>query len=153
MKKLVQTDADWLNPSGTESEVVPQAYVRLAHISTDDTIGVKSPNFTKLIAMINVNSHKKEDLSLVCEETVQKNWPLGHGAYRISGNFGPLVPVVREAHAKGHFDALWLNDGYIKEATMHSVFVLWKSRTGKLELITPPLDGCVYEDVLRDSIL
>ena len=37
--------------------------------------------------------------------------------------------------------------------TILNVFVLKRSRYGKLELITPDTDGCIYNHVLRQSIV
>lgn len=82
-----------------------------------------------------------------------KNWPLGHGAYRVAGNVGPLTPAIADAKDNGFDDVLWMLDGYIKEMTFINVFVLLKSRFGKLELITPPNDGCIFNGSLRQSVL
>jgi branched-chain amino acid aminotransferase len=80
---------------------------------------------------------------------VYKNWPLGHGSYRVSGNVGPLTPIIHDAKLNGFDDVLWLLDGYIKEMTFVNIFVLQKSRFGHLELITPPNDGCLLNGSLR----
>jgi branched-subunit amino acid aminotransferase/4-amino-4-deoxychorismate lyase len=55
---------------------------------------------------------------------VIKNWPMGHGGYRISGNFGPLIPTVKDARENGFDDVLWLIDDYVKELTILNVFFL-----------------------------
>merc|ERR1712130_840221 len=82
-----------------------------------------------------------------------KNWPLGHGQYRLSGNLGPLVPSVTDAKLNGFDDVLWLLDDYIKEMTILNVFVLQMSRYGHMELLTPPDDGCILNGVTRQTIL
>jgi branched-chain amino acid aminotransferase len=88
-----------------------------------------------------------------CSKDVNKNWPLGHGQYRLSGNLGPLVPYVSDAKLNGFDDVLWLLDGRIKEMTVLNVFFLWKSRFGQMELVTPPDDGCIINGVQRQTIL
>ena len=92
-------------------------------------------------------------VSLKCSVDTKRNWPLGHGKYRISGNFGPLLPLVKDAKNNGYDDVLWLLDDYVKEMTMLNVFVLQQSRYGHLELLTPPDDGCILNGVTRQSIL
>jgi branched-subunit amino acid aminotransferase/4-amino-4-deoxychorismate lyase len=49
---------------------------------------------------------------------------MGHGSYRISGNFGPLIPVVKDARENGFDDVLWLLDDYVKEMTILNMFIL-----------------------------
>ena len=84
---------------------------------------------------------------------VFKNWPLGHAAFRVGGNVGPLIPFIVDAQENGFDDIMWTLDGYIKELTFLNVFVLLKSRYGNLELITPPDDGCIYNGSMRKSII
>ncbi len=82
-----------------------------------------------------------------------KNWPLGHGGFRVASNFGPLVPTITDAKNNGFDDVLWSLDGFIKEMTYINVFALIKSRFGVVELITPPNDGCIFNGSVRQSIL
>jgi branched-subunit amino acid aminotransferase/4-amino-4-deoxychorismate lyase len=79
---------------------------------------------------------------------------MGHGSYSISGNYGPLIPVIKDARDNGFDDVLWLIDDYIKEMTILNFFVLLKSRFGsELELVTPSNDGCIFNGVPRQSII
>ena len=71
---------------------------------------------------------KNKPIRVKCSHDVYKNWPLGHGEFRVSGNIGPLVPTVRDAKLNGFDDVLWLLDDFIKEMTILNVFVLKKSR-------------------------
>jgi branched-chain amino acid aminotransferase len=114
---------------------------------------VKTPKKTKLFAIINPTSIKIRPLKVKCAYNVFKNWPLGHGQYRISGNLGALVPMMMDARSNGYDDVLWLLDDYIKEMTVLNVFALLKSRYGELELVTPPNDGCIFNGVERRTII
>lgn len=96
---------------------------------------------------------KTKSLRLKCSNDIFKNWPLGHGSYRVGGNVGPLLPTISDAKTNGFDDVLWLLDGYIKELTFTNIFVLWKSRLGHLELLTPPNDGCIFNGSLRKTVL
>ncbi len=128
-------------------------YLRLNHISTDSILGVATPRKTKLYAIINPTTLKPKILKLKCATSVFKNWPLGHGAFRVGSNLGPLGPTIMDAKNNGFDDVLWLLDDYIKELTIINVFCFWKSRYGDLELITPPNDGCIFNGSVRRSIV
>ena len=41
----------------------------------------------------------------------------------------------------------------MKELTILNAFVLWKSRFGVVEFITPPDDGCIFNGVVRKTII
>ena len=89
IKSLVNVDKSWFPEiNGLNS----QLYVRVNHVSTDPMLGVKSPKFTKLYAILSPTTFKNKSLKVKCAYDVFKNWPLGHGQYRVSGNLGPLVP-------------------------------------------------------------
>ncbi len=150
IKKLVDIDISWL-PDHFETPT--QLYVRLAHISTDEILGVRTPKKSKVFAIVNPTTLRPKTLKLKCSGNVYKNWPLGHGAYRVSSNFGPLVPTIVDAKNNGFDDVLWLLDGFITEMTVINVFLLWKSRFGKVELVTPPNDGCIFNGSVRKSVL
>lgn len=121
IKKLVEVEKDWY----LKGEHKNQVYVRLCHISTDDILGVKAPAKTKIFVILNPNTLKTKNRKVKCAFNVNKNWPMGHGHYRISGNFGPLIPVVKDAKENGFDDVLWLIDDYVKELTILNVFFLW----------------------------
>lgn len=38
---------------------------------------------------------------------------MGHGKYRIAGNYGPLLPETQVAKNNGFDDVLWLLDYYV----------------------------------------
>ena len=150
IKELVSQDQEWFPKlAGKDS----QLYVRVNHVSTDPLLGVKSPKQTKLYAIICPTTYKTKSLKVKCAHDVYKNWPLGHGQFRISGNLGALVPPIMDAKNNGFDDVLWLLDDYIKEMTVINVFALIKSRYGFLELVTPPNDGCIFNGTIRQSII
>lgn len=121
IKELVKVDKDWYKDGSNKNQV----YIRLCHISTDEVLGVKAPAKTTLFVFLNPNTMKFKNRKVKCAYNVIKNWPMGHGAYRISGNFGPLIPVVKDAKDNGFDDVLWLIDDYVKELTILNVFFLW----------------------------
>jgi branched-chain amino acid aminotransferase len=126
----------------------------MTHIATDPELGVRSPKRSKVFAIVNpTNVIRERAVSIQTNSNVYKNWPLGHGKYRISGNLGPLMQKIRLIKENGYNDVLWMIDDYVKEMNVCNVFVLWKSRFGKLELLTPPDDGCIFNGLTRRSII
>ena len=130
-----------------------QLYLRLCHISTDPVMGVKTPSSTKMFAMLNPTTLRTKNLSLKCSDGANKNWPLGHGQYTLSGNLGALVPYVADAKLNGFDDVLWLLDDYVQEMTILNVFFVYKDRYGKYILSTPLDNGCILPNTIRNSIL
>jgi len=61
--------------------------------------------------------------------------------------------MMVDARSNGFDDVLWLMDDYIKEMTVLNVFILWKSRYGQFELVTPPNDTCIFNGTVRQSII
>ena len=150
ISELVKVDKDWFSNSLPDHT---QLYMRLAHISTDPVMGVKSPNKSMIFAMLNPTTLKHKNLSVKCSDGVNKNWPLGHGQYTLSGNIGPLVPSVSKAKRNGFDDVLWLLDNYVQEMTILNVFFVLKDRYGQVQLLTPPDNGCIISGVTRQSII
>lgn len=95
IKELVKIDKDWIPKYSPDTNA--QLYCRLSHISTDGALGVKTPAKTKLYCIMSPSILKNNAIRVKCSHDVYKNWPLGHGEYRISGNIGPLVPIVHNA--------------------------------------------------------
>lgn len=61
-----------------------------------------------------------------------------------------------EARSLGYHQVLWLfgPDGEVTEAGASNFFVLWKTASGKLELVTAPLqDQTILDGVTRRSVL
>jgi branched-chain amino acid aminotransferase len=149
LDNLVEMDKDWF----PETEDPGQLYVRFNHISTDSTLGVKSPASTKLIAILNPTTLRHLNITVKCSNGVNKNWPLGHGQYTASGNIGPLMPTVTDAKMNGFDDVLWLLDDYVQEMTVFNVFFVIKNRYGANKLYTPIDNGTIMPGVTRSSIL
>ena len=77
LKKIVQIDQDWFPDLGQDTP--SQLYLRLAHISTDEVLGVRTAKKTKVYGILNPTTLRPKTLRLKCATDVFKNWPLGHG--------------------------------------------------------------------------
>lgn len=119
-KQFSNYEKDWLKFS-TDPDLF---FMRILHMSTDKTLGVRTPQATKLVAILNPVLLKNSPVSVKCSTDIKKNWPLGHGQYRIAGNYGPILPAIQDAKENGFDDVLWLLDDYVKEMTQMNVFVL-----------------------------
>lgn len=119
-KKFAIHDKAWL----LDHKEPDQFFMRIVHLSTDKTLGVRTPQSTKIVAMLNPVMLRSNPVSVKCSTDVKKNWPLGHGQYRIAGNYGPIIPSIQDAKENGFDDVLWLLDDYVKEMTQLNVFVL-----------------------------
>ena len=122
-------------------------------MSMEEILGIKTPSKSRIFAIINPTVMMATPQRVKCSLDVFKNWPMGNGAYRIGGNISPLIPTLTDAINNGFDDVMWLLDGYVKELTLNNIFILWKSRFGDVELLTPPADGCIFDGTLRKSVL
>ena len=128
-------------------------YMRLVHISTYGVLGIRPTLETKIYAILNPSIVDESDVKVKCTSEVNKSWPLGHGRFRLSGNLGPALPAIQDARSQGFDDVMWMLDDYIKELTVQNVFIYWKSRFGQKELIIPRDDGCLFDGLIRKTIL
>ncbi|CDW77575.1 branched-chain amino acid aminotransferase [Stylonychia lemnae] len=140
-------------PQIEDPKLVSQLYLRLVHISTYGILGIKQSKQTKLYGIINPNVVENKSLKVITSSGVSKSWPLGHGSFRLSGNIGCLSPAVQEAKSLGYDDVLWMMDDYIQELTDKNVYIYWQSRFGKKELVVPLDNGCIFNGLIRRSIL
>ena len=83
-------------------------------------------------------------------------WPGGFGYAKVGANYGPSLVAQGEARKRGYHQILWLfgEDCTITEAGASNFFVVWKSKDGKLQLVTADLnERIVLDGVTRRSIL
>ena len=104
-----------------------------------------------------VSSSNKPGLRLLASaaDTIRA-WPGGFGSAKVGANYGPSLLAQGEARARGYNQILWLfgPDNDVTEAGASNFFVIWRTRKGKLEMVTAPLDdGIILEGVTRGSVL
>jgi len=93
-------------------------------------------------------------LKLLASQDGIRAWPGGFGWVKLGANYGPSLMANSEARARGYDQVLWLLDGLVTEAGASNFFVVWRSKEGKLQLVTAPLDHKIILDgVTRRSIL
>jgi branched-chain amino acid aminotransferase len=93
---------------------------------------------------------------LASKEDTVRAWPGGFGYAKVGANYGPSLVAQGEARARGFDQILWLlgPNCEVTEAGASNFFVVWKTREGKTQLVTAPLDDKVILDgVTRRSVL
>ena len=93
---------------------------------------------------------------LASKDDMVRAWPGGFGYAKVGANYGPSLIAQAEAKQRGFDQILWLlgPDCRVTEAGASNFFVLWRTRAGRLQLVTAPLDDKVILDgVTRRSVL
>lgn len=93
---------------------------------------------------------------LASSQDMIRAWPGGFGSSKVGANYGPTIVAQSEARRRGYDQVLWLfgPEDYVTEAGLANFFVLWTTKDGKKELVTPPLElGVILEGVTRRSVL
>lgn len=149
-------------------------YVRPTFIATDEALGVQRPREALLYVIIACfpdmtksippalngsanGAAAKPGLKLLAsnEDTIRA-WPGGFGYAKLGANYGPSLVAQGEARSRGFDQVLWLfgKECYVTEAGASNFFVVWRTKEGKLQLVTAPLEErIILEGVTRASIL
>jgi branched-chain amino acid aminotransferase len=155
---LVAVDgAKWLPPDRPGSYL----YLRPALIATTAQLGVQVPREALLFATASFLPRLDakpggQRLHTSPEDTVRA-WVGGFGHAKIGANYAPSFPAMREAQRRGFGQVLWLYgpEGWCTEAGTSNFFVILRNmNTGRLELVTAPLDDrIILAGVNRQSVL
>ena len=145
-------------------------YLRPAMIATDPSLAVQSPKEVLLYIVTTLFPSFDEPIDkatgkpkaipglelLASREDTIRAWPGGFGYAKVGANYGPSLVAQQEAKARGFNQILWLfgPDSEVTEAGASNFFVVWKTRDGKMQLITAPLvDKIILEGITRRSVL
>lgn len=152
VQEFVKADKEWI-PKGKGYSL----YLRPTLISTQNTLGVGQANSALLFVIASpVGPYYPQGFKpvrLLADELNVRAWPGGTGNFKLGANYAGGIQPQTEAAAKGFSQILWLLGDNVTEVGTMNMFVLWKTKEGKTELITPPLDGTILPGVTRDSIL
>jgi len=156
IERLVAVDHDWV-PDSTSSTL----YIRPTFIGTDPTLGVAHSRSALLFVITGpVGPYFPtgfKPVSLLADPAYVRASPGGCGAYKLGANYAPTIWVHAEAVQKHHCQqVLWLYgpDHELTEVGTMNLFVFWVNKSGKRELITPPLStGIILPGVTRQSLL
>jgi branched-chain amino acid aminotransferase len=154
---LVAVDgAKWLPKSRPGSYL----YLRPAVIGTQPQLGVQAPK--EALLFITASFMPRMDtppggMKLHTNpEDMVRAWVGGFGYAKVGANYGPSLLATVEARERGFTQILWLYgpEGYCTEAGASNFFVVWRSKEGRLELVTAPLDDkLILDGVTRRSVV
>ncbi|KAF4636232.1 hypothetical protein G7Y89_g1843 [Cudoniella acicularis] len=131
-------------------------YLRPTMIGSAGALGVAAPKEATLfiIATFMPKLDQPRGMKLLASQDSVRAWPGGFGFAKVGANYGPTLMANSEARARGYDQVLWLLDGVVTEAGASNFFVVWRSKEGKVQLVTAPLDDKIILDgVTRRSIL
>ena len=180
LQKLIETlvaveGEKWLPKSRPGSFM----YLRPTMIATEASLGVQKPREVMLFIIAccfpdfnepaatlgsdagseveNIVKSKAPGLKLLAskEDTIRA-WPGGFGYAKVGANYGPSLLASDEARARGFNQILWLfgPDSEVTEAGASNFFLVWKTRDGKVQMVTAPLgDQIILPGVTRRSVL
>ena len=113
----------------------------------------------KPLSPVEIGQKSKADRGmrlLASQEDMCRAWPGGFGNAKVGANYGPSLVAQQEARSRGYNQVLWLlgEECLVTEAGASNFFVLWRTREGRLQMVTAPLgDGVILEGVTRQSVL
>ena len=147
----------WLPISDTESYL----YLRPTLIGTTGSLNPQAPEDALLFIVASYFNIFPEAEStglklLASQEDMVRAWPGGFGHAKIGANYGPTFLAQRLAKEMGYQQVLWLlgSNNQITEAGASNFFVVWRTREGRVQIVTAPLDGKIILDgITRRSIL
>jgi len=161
IKALMKLDARWI-----PAERGYSLYIRPTVIATQESLGVGQSSKSLLFVICSpVGPYYKTGfaaVSLLADPTNIRAWPGGCGDYKVGGNYAPgILPQIKAAN-EGFQQNLWLFPQITKQGKVEhmltevgtmNLFIFWKNKEGRTELVTPPLDGTILPGVTRDCIL
>lgn len=158
--KLVHIDQDWI-PQMQGQQQLTSLYIRPTILGVEPSLGVASSKKAILYVLLSpVGPYFKtgfKPISLYADPNKIRAWPGGAGNTKLGSNYAPTIMVQKEAEKMGLQQVLWLygDDMKLTEVGTMNIFVSVRNAdTGKLHLITPPLnDGLILPGITRKSIL
>lgn len=148
--------AKWLPASRPGSYL----YLRPAVIGTQPQLGVQAPK--EALLFITASFMPRMDAPAggmklhTNPEDMIRAWVGGFGYAKVGANYGPSLLATNEARERGFGQILWLYgpEGYCTEAGASNFFVVWRTKEGKLQLVTAPLDDkLILDGVTRRSVV
>ncbi|TGJ88619.1 hypothetical protein E0Z10_g138 [Xylaria hypoxylon] len=135
-------------------------YLRPTMIGTHSQLGVQAPSEAMLYIicsyMPTMDSPAGGMKLHTSPNDMVRAWAGGFGYAKVGANYGPSLLATKEARARGYHQILWLygTDGQCTEAGASNFFVVWKTREGKTQIVTAPLDDrVILAGVTRRSVL
>lgn len=173
---LCSRDAPKWLPKGRAGSFL---YLRPTLIGCDPALGVQRPkeallyiflacfpDMSKSLAPVppalkgEANGNSIKDVAglklLASNEDTVRAWPGGFGFAKVGANYGPSLVAQGEARSRGFDQVLWLfgEDCSVTEAGASNLFAVMKTKSGRTELVTAPLEERIILDgITRASVI
>ncbi|GAP89505.1 putative branched-chain amino acid aminotransferase [Rosellinia necatrix] len=135
-------------------------YLRPTMIGTQSQLGVQAPSEALLYVIASfmppLDSPAGGMKLHTSPDDMVRAWVGGFGYAKVGANYGPSLMATKEARARGFHQILWLygKDGECTEAGASNFFVVWKTREGRTQIVTAPLDDrLILAGVTRSSVV
>lgn len=140
-------------------------YLRPSMIAIDPSLAVQKPNEVLLYIVATCFPPFDEPVLIAPEpglkllasrEDTIRAWPGGFGYAKVGANYGPSLVAQQEAKARGFHQILWLfgTDSQVTEAGASNFFMVWKTKDGRTQMVTAPLqDKIILDGITRRSVL
>ncbi|ORY68723.1 branched-chain amino acid aminotransferase [Pseudomassariella vexata] len=135
-------------------------YLRPTMIGTQSQLGVTAPMEALLYIILSfmpVLDSPAGGMKLhTSPDDMVRAWVGGFGYAKVGANYGPSLLATHEAKSRGYQQVIWLygKEGYCTEAGASNFFVVMKTKEGKTQIVTAPLDDrLILDGVTRRSTL
>ncbi|KAF7588179.1 hypothetical protein BBP40_006086 [Aspergillus hancockii] len=163
IRQLCALDAPrWLPATAGGSSL----YIRPTIIGIDDSLGFQAPHAAFLFIIMSYwpspavsagGAEPSAGLRLrTSDSDTVRAWSGGSGSAKLAAIYRPSILAHTQAKRYGCDQVLWLfgSDGRVTEAGAANFFVIWRTREGGLQLVTPSLDEhTILAGGTRQSIL
>ncbi|KKA30702.1 hypothetical protein TD95_004186 [Thielaviopsis punctulata] len=153
---LAADGARWL----PKSEPGTFIYLRPTMIGTQAQLGVQAPSEAMLFIIASYMPVMDAPLGgmklLTSPSDTVRAWVGGFGYAKLGANYGPSLLATNDAKKRGFHQILWLYgpEQFCTEAGASNFFVVWKTKDGKTQLLTAPLDDkLILAGVTRSGVL
>ena len=149
IEDFVKIEQDWI-PKTNDATL----YIRPFAFSTTNVLGVHRASSSMIMVVASpVGSYFSGEIHLSVYEDYWRGTPKSAASHKIGANYAPTVQIGDQLATKGYSQAIWVFEDKILESGATNLFFIIENDSGKLEIVTPPLDGSILPGVTRDSII
>ena len=149
IEHFVKLEKDWIPDIENGS-----LYIRPFSFSLTNKLGVHRATESSIMVVASpVGDYFSGEINLSVYEDYWRGSPKSAAAYKIGANYAPTIQIADDLNKKGISQAVWVYDDCLLESGATNLFFFIKSKDGKVELVTHPLDGCILPGITRDALL